>query len=82
MNNYYDRDDNQRTISKYLFSNVNRGVPKYKGCMYRVMKWLKAMLLSFGVIALITGVIELGIIVVGCFVTHDNDYREFVKEQH
>ena len=81
VNNYYEDDGTPRTISKYLFNKVNRGIPKYKGCMYRVMKWLKAMLLSFGVIALITGVIELGIIVAGCFVTHDNDYRAFIKDQ-
>ncbi|MCQ2816719.1 MAG: hypothetical protein MJ252_05570 [archaeon] len=49
----------QTRMTKYLFRGVHKGVPKYNGCIMRVMKWLKRMLISYGVFALLSAVIEI-----------------------
>ena len=49
---------------KYLFSGINRGIPEYYGCMHRIMKWLRSMLLSYGIISLFQGIIEIILILV------------------
>lgn len=81
VNNYYMDESNQkpRTINKFLFSGINRGIPKYKGCMWRVMKWLKEMLLSFGILALLTGVIEMLIVACCCFINAYNKSCQRIK---
>lgn len=80
-NNYWNGDNERRTISKYLFSGTNRGIPKYKGCMYQVMKWLQKMLLSFGIIALITGVIQIVITACCCFINRYNALENYMRQK-
>ena len=49
----------QIPMFKYLFSDINRGIPKHIGCMRPLMKWLPKMLISFGSFALFTGLVQL-----------------------
>ena len=38
----------EKGMFKFIFSDVNKGIPKYPGCMYRVMDWISKMLKAFG----------------------------------
>ena len=58
-NTVYLADDNTkfRKMSKYLFNDIDNGIPKYSGCMIEIMKYLKNYLISFGSLALGMGVL-------------------------
>ena len=49
----------QVPMFKYLFSDINRGIPKHIGCMRPLMKWLPKMLISFGTFALFAALVQL-----------------------
>ena len=63
----YEDNDKQRVMIKYLFRDVNIGYPKQRGCMIPFMKWIKKMLLSFGVLTLLSGLIQIAMF--GCGVS-------------
>lgn len=63
----YEDNDKQRMMIKYLFRDVNIGYPKQRGCMIPFMKWIKKMLLSFGVLTLLSGLIQVAMF--GCGVS-------------
>ena len=44
-------------MSKYLFSDVNKGVVRNRGCMHRLIDWLPKVINTFGSVLLIIGVI-------------------------
>jgi hypothetical protein len=53
VNNYVNPINNQRQFMfKYLFSNINRGIPLYSGCIDVVLNWLPRYLLAFGAVGL------------------------------
>lgn len=46
---YFNPNYNRNVyISKYLFTDVNRGVPKYFGCINQVFTWISGMLQGYG----------------------------------
>lgn len=49
----------QVSMFRYLFSDINRGIPKHIGCMRPLMKWLPKMLISFGSFALFAALVQL-----------------------
>ena len=63
----YEDNDKQRVMIKYLFRDVNIGYQKQRGCMIPFMKWIKKMLLSFGVLTLLSGLIQIAMF--GCGVS-------------
>lgn len=64
-NAYYDHGTKTyKKLNKFLFSGINRGVPKHSGCWYELIKYVSKMLISFGSFALFTGVIEILITIV------------------
>jgi hypothetical protein len=40
-------------MSKYLFTDINRGPPRYFGCINQLMEWLTGMLQGFGAVAIV-----------------------------
>ena len=48
----------QIPMFKYLFSDINRGIPKHRGCMKPIMDWLPKMLISFGSFALFAALVQ------------------------
>lgn len=48
----------QIPIFKYLFSDVNKGIPKHRGCMKRLLRWLPQMLITFGSFALAASLLQ------------------------
>lgn len=48
----------QVPIFKYLFSDVNKGIPKHRGCMKRILQWLPRMLITFGSFALAASLLQ------------------------
>ena len=55
----FEEKPNQVAMMKYLFTDVNRGPVKYRGCFRRLMKWLPKMLISFGCFALFASLIQI-----------------------
>lgn len=56
---YPDTDDEDKTkiLSKYLFSDVTKGVVRNRGCMHRLIDWLPKVINAYGSVLLIIGVI-------------------------
>ena len=48
----------QVPIFKYLFSDVNKGIPKHRGCMKRLLQWLPRMLITFGSFSLAASLLQ------------------------
>jgi hypothetical protein len=40
-------------MSKYLFTNINRGPPGDRGCYYRVVNWIIPYLIAWGAVTLV-----------------------------
>ena len=56
---YIDPYTNQpKHMLKFLFSDVNMGVPKYPGCLSRIMKYIPNMTISFGAILLAAAILQ------------------------
>lgn len=53
-------NDNYVPMIKYMFTDVNIGIPKRRGCMIPFMRWIKKMLLSFGIFTLLSSIIQIG----------------------
>ena len=49
---------NMRTV-KYLFSDIRTGVPKYIGCLDRILDWLPKMLNAFGIVCFVSGLVQI-----------------------
>lgn len=54
-NKYTDRDNNTRIVAKYLFSSIDGGIVKNRGCMKSVIRWLPKIMNAFGSTLLCTG---------------------------
>ena len=53
----------QMPMFKYLFSDINRGIPKHRGCMKPILDWLPKMLISFGSFALFAALVQFGLFI-------------------
>ena len=49
----------EETMVKYAFSDVQRGVVKYPGCLNRLLTWLIGLLAAVGACLLVAGVLQL-----------------------
>ena len=54
-NKYIDRNNNERIVAKYLFSSIDGGIVKNRGCMKSVIRWLPKIMNAFGSTLLCTG---------------------------
>jgi len=50
---------NRQFIYKYMFTDINRGVPMYSGCVGRVLDWLPPLLLAFGAVGIVLAFFQL-----------------------
>lgn len=57
----FDKAPLQIPMFKYLFSDINRGIPKHRGCMKPILDWLPKMLISFGSFALFAALVQLAL---------------------
>lgn len=75
----------QRELIKYIFSDVNKGMPKHRGCMIQIMKWLPKMLISFGSFALFASIVQICLLVLALMLLrHNNEnvgIEHIVKEE-
>ena len=53
----YTDGNTYHIMSKYLFSDVNKGVVRNRGCMHRLIDWLPKVINTFGSVLLIIGII-------------------------
>lgn len=75
---YTDSNNNKRRIHKYLFTDINRGIPMYDGCVKSVSEWAPAKLVITGVVSL--GLSIFYLIIVWCtfhlICSKENDDQE------
>ena len=51
---YTNTNTNTRMVMfKYLYTNVNRGPPRYLGCLNSVIEWLPPYLNGFGSVTMV-----------------------------
>ena len=68
---YIGEDSNYHIMSKYLFSDVNKGVVRNRGCMHRLIDWLPKVINTFGSVLLIIGVILIFVFILGVSLLFD-----------
>ena len=56
---------NQVPMIKYLFSNVNKGPVKNRGCMQPLLKYVSDLLISFGSLSLFASILQLILLTFG-----------------
>ena len=56
---------NQVPMIKYLFSNVNKGPVKNRGCMQPLLKYVSDLLISFGSLSLFASILQLVLLTFG-----------------
>ena len=56
---------NQIPMIKYLFSNVNKGPVKNRGCMQPLLKYVSDLLISFGSLSLFASILQLILLTFG-----------------
>ena len=78
--NYLKNAPNQKELIKFIFSDVNKGLPKHRGCMNQLMKWLPKMLISFGSFALFASLVQICLLVLALLLLKQND--EIVEINH
>lgn len=49
----------QRMIYKYLFSDINKGIVKNRGCLKYILEWLPRVMLAYGSITLFASIFQL-----------------------
>lgn len=62
---YTGEDGKYHIMTKYLFSDVNKGVVRNRGCMHRLIDWLPKVINTFGSVLLIIGVILIFVFAMG-----------------
>lgn len=63
---YDDEKGEPMKMRKFLFRGINYGVPKYSGCMERIVKFIRKIMISFGSLGLATGVVEIILVILSC----------------
>lgn len=72
----YRDDGENRRINKYLFTDINRGVPEYYGCVYSLAEWVPDKLLAFGLASVGVFLIEIFIIWMTCTILFKQEEEE------
>ncbi len=73
---------NQIPMIKYTFSGINKGPVKHKGCFRLLVNWMIDSLLSFGILGLISSVIQFLIFIItvqllcNCYEDNGKEERE------
>ena len=47
------------TMIKYAFSDINRGIAKYPGCLNRIVNWLPSLVAVIGALLITCGVVQI-----------------------
>ena len=47
------------TMMKYIFSDINRGVPLYPGCLNRLINWIPSLVAVVGVLLITCGFVQI-----------------------
>ena len=77
LNYYNDFTMTNQKIVKYLFSDINSGIPHHFGCLHVMLDYVRKMILWFGINCIILFTVQfilfiLGIIMVKC-ASDDNE---------
>ena len=44
---------------KYVFSDINKGIVKYPGCLNRIVNWISSLVAVVGALLITCGVIQI-----------------------
>jgi len=79
---FNDRSGTNMKMSKYLFTDIGRGVPDHIGCLQPILNWLPAVMKAFGAIALAVVAIEGYLVYLAIALMVKREEGEEPKEQH
>lgn len=48
----------QVAMVKYLFSNINKGIVKHRGCLKQILNWLPKLMLAYGSLTFIVSLLQ------------------------
>ena len=68
---------NNRYILKYLFSDVNKGLPHHIGCMNKISSWLPHFVMSTGILMLIASFFETICLIISTMLLGNNDDNNY-----
>lgn len=74
------RDENTKII-KYLFSNINNGVPEHFGCYNELLNWLPAYLLSYGALIISCVFFQIIIFTLGLMLSKSKNSEDEIKDE-
>lgn len=78
----YKTPKNENTkIIKYLFSDINNGVPEHFGCYNELVNWLPAYLLSYGSLIISCVFFQIVILILGLMLSKSKNSEDQIKEE-
>lgn len=85
-NNYYNfyledneyftkKQDNNynKSMNKYLFTDINKGTPEFKGCLLKIQEWAPKKLLILGIVSIFAFIVSFIIIILLCCILFKKD---------
>ena len=71
-------------MAKYLFTDINRGPPRYIGCLNEVIQWLPGYLQAFGSMTmLLLGLQIVMLAMLICqYVAREKDHEKQIPHHH
>lgn len=77
---YTDLLNRPRNMYKYMFSDINRGIPTYMGCMNKILSWLPGVLNLYGAAIIIGVIIMIFVWILAISLCYGEDSKEKVDE--
>ena len=76
LNYFNDITKTNQKIVKYLFSDINNGIPEHFGCLHVMIYWIKKIILSFGINSIILFVCQFGLFIFGIILKYSSSENE------
>jgi hypothetical protein len=76
-NKYKIQESGQEfTMYKYLFTNINNGIPQHSGCLNSILQWLPTYMLAYGSVGLVLAGTQIIILILGLFLDNAKSERD------
>jgi hypothetical protein len=63
FNTYIDKNSGKESkMFKYLFTDINKGVPIHSGCLNSILQWLPSYLLAYGSVGMVLAGVEIALL--------------------
>jgi len=66
FNRYKNPSTNEdQTLWKYMFSDINNGVPHHSGCLNSILQWLPTYMLAYGSVGMVLAGVQIALLIIG-----------------